>query len=217
MNAGKSNRILAWALAISIGAHVVLIFWAQQLKTSDASPPPPKPITTITILETPPPPLPTPPPRHALQHPHTSHTVAIQPPVLPSDHNPPIVPVSPPQPPAIGSPDPHPSGDGLGTPGPTARPLPACTAPDILARTVTTATLETPAIAQAEGLVGTVQVKVALDTGGAVIGASVYRSSGSSLLDSAAIRAAKESTYRPEIRNCEPVPGEYLFTATFQS
>ncbi|MDP9112028.1 MAG: TonB family protein, partial [Candidatus Eremiobacteraeota bacterium] len=111
------------------------------------------------------------------------------------------------------------SGPGIpADPPPLESPPPAtaCAAPDIDARTIQTASLETPLEARQQGATGTVQVKVSLDADGAIGGASIYRSSGWAVLDQAALRAARDSTYRAEEKNCVPVAGSYLFTAQFE-
>ncbi len=126
-------------------------------------------------------------------------------------------------------PPPQPTGDpnDVATPGvdaaPTAAPFvatptpkPACSAPDIQAKTIDAQTPDKPDDAQAQGLVGTVKVKVDLDASGAVLGASIYESSGSMELDRAALAAARRSSYAPEERECKDVPGSYLFTVDFQ-
>ena len=75
---------------------------------------------------------------------------------------------------------------------------------------------EYPLRARESGQVGTVQIKVSLSATGAVRSTSVYRSSGYEDLDQAALAAAKASTYAPEVVNCFPVDGSYLFRADFR-
>ena len=60
------------------------------------------------------------------------------------------------------------------------------------------------------------QVRVTLDPSGAVAAVDIYRSAGNALLDREALRAARQSTYRAEIRDCVSVRGEYLFTVDFR-
>ncbi|HVS45209.1 MAG TPA: TonB family protein [Verrucomicrobiae bacterium] len=86
----------------------------------------------------------------------------------------------------------------------------------MVARAVNPVVPEEPAVAQEEGLSGTTLVKVDLDPAGAVTGVSIYRSSGSSALDAAAEAAARQTNYKPELRDCEPVAGAYIFAANFQ-
>ena len=61
----------------------------------------------------------------------------------------------------------------------------------------------------------TSEVAVRVSSTGAVLGTSLYKSSGRSDLDRATIAAAQKSTYAPAQQNCKPVAGSYLFAATF--
>jgi len=58
-------------------------------------------------------------------------------------------------------------------------------------------------------------VRVRLDETGAVTEVSVYKSSDNLDLNHAVIEAARRSTYSPEIEDCRPVRGTYLFRADF--
>jgi TonB family protein len=79
------------------------------------------------------------------------------------------------------------------------------------------AQLEYPAMARELGLTGMTLVKVMLAADGAVTGATIYRSSGSSVLDRAAVKAAVATHYRSDLVRCEPEPGSYLFRAEFST
>ncbi len=215
----RSNRFLMWALALSLAAHAVVIYWAQGIDVGHAYAPDPAHPVVIEHRH----PKPPPPPLVIV----TPEPIAFVRPAKPHQHLPPTPPKltynSPGQPgdthfgpitPPIGpiGPDPGPTGPVE----PTTAPGPVCTAPDVAARALDPVTPDTPELAQEQGLTGTTQVKVTIDVAGAVTDVSVYRSSGSTLLDAAALRAARESTYKADIRNCEAVSGSYLFTATFQ-
>ena len=76
---------------------------------------------------------------------------------------------------------------------------------------------EYPELARQQALTGTTQVKVTLAESGAVTDAQVYASSGSPALDAAAVAAARRSTYAPEIDDCRPRAGSYLFRAEFSA
>jgi TonB family protein len=76
---------------------------------------------------------------------------------------------------------------------------------------------EMPAMAKEQGLSGTAQVQVNLSASGQVLGAKIFASTGSSVLDSAAVEAAKRTTYTPKIVDCDRVPGSYLFRVDFES
>jgi protein TonB len=108
------------------------------------------------------------------------------------------------------------SGPIVPTAGP-ATAAPACARPHVDALATVKVEPDYPEMARQQGAVGTTTVKVSLSQTGAVTGASVYRSSGNAQLDMAAVRAARSSSYRPEIDNCEPVGGDYLFVATFEA
>jgi protein TonB len=101
-------------------------------------------------------------------------------------------------------------------PPPTPTPKPACAQPHVDATTTNPVTPDTPEMAKQQGATGSVSVKVSLSPTGGVTGATIYKSSGNSLLDNAAVQAAKESTYAPEIDNCEKVAGDYIFRADFE-
>ena len=82
--------------------------------------------------------------------------------------------------------------------------------------TVTTATVETPAAADRLGIYGVVNVAVDIDATGRPISAKIA-SSPSPILNDAALAAAMKSSFAPEVRNCKPIPGTYIFAVDFQS
>jgi TonB family protein len=90
-----------------------------------------------------------------------------------------------------------------------------CETPNVPARTILAAEAEIPALAASWQLFGTTQVQVDLDTSGDVLGASVLKTSGTPLLDQAAVEATRASKFQPEIRDCEPVAGSYIFIVDF--
>ncbi len=57
------------------------------------------------------------------------------------------------------------------------------------------------------------QVLVRLSSAGNVMSAVISKSSGNAAFDQAVIVAAKKGTYGPEVQNCKPVAGTYLFDA----
>ncbi len=73
-----------------------------------------------------------------------------------------------------------------------------------------------PQSAVDEGAVGTVRIKVSLAANGAVTNTGVYSTSGNAALDAAALDAARRTTYNPEVFECKPLTGDYLFTADFR-
>ncbi len=58
---------------------------------------------------------------------------------------------------------------------------------------------------------GEALVYVGLDPEGKVVKTKIAKSSGNATVDQAAIEAAQTSTYAPATRNCQGIPGEYLF------
>ncbi len=72
-----------------------------------------------------------------------------------------------------------------------------------------------PTIARNLGQTGTVRIRVALDPDGTVVNATIARSSGSVILDAAALTAAQKTRYAPQIFRCERIPGSYTFRADF--
>jgi TonB family protein len=57
-------------------------------------------------------------------------------------------------------------------------------------------------------------VTVAVD--GSPKAESIIKSSGFKTVDDAALRAARASTYKPKMFNCEPVQGTYLFRIDYR-
>lgn len=76
---------------------------------------------------------------------------------------------------------------------------------------------EMPFIALLAGTTGTTLVKVDLASSGALSGATLFKSSGTNSLDRAALTATRFRSFRPEIRNCAPVAGSYLYAVEFAS
>jgi len=119
--------------------------------------------------------------------------------------------------PATSNPTPTPSNpaSAASNPNPASPTPPPCTTPHMDAMLTRTVQPKYPESAREQGATGTVQVKVSLNPSGGVISTSIYKSSGNAELDQAALVAARESTYSPEIEDCQPVGGTYLFRANF--
>ncbi len=115
---------------------------------------------------------------------------------------------------ATGPPAPT-AGPATNPPAPTPTPRPACAVPNKDASTTRAVEPDYPDMARQQGAVGTVQVKVSLSATGSVLSTSVYKSSGNSSLDQAALSAARASSYAPETENCVPIAGNYIFRADF--
>ncbi|HEY0394321.1 MAG TPA: energy transducer TonB [Candidatus Elarobacter sp.] len=97
---------------------------------------------------------------------------------------------------------------------PAGSPAPPCDRPDVPATILRAVVPDTPALAQQQGITGTVQVIVSLDVDSHVV-ATRIRSSPSAILNSAALGAARQSTYQTLIMSCKPVASDLIFTANF--
>ena len=91
----------------------------------------------------------------------------------------------------------------------------ACRQPDASATTVYAAPADVPPIAAAMRQSGTAYVRIDLDANGTVRETSIVKSSGTPHLDRAALQAAQQSKFQPEVRDCRPVGGEYIFVVDF--
>ena len=75
---------------------------------------------------------------------------------------------------------------------------------------------DTPPMAQQQGIQGTVQVVVSLNADSKVVGTRI-QTSPSAILNSAALSAARQSTFQTEIRDCKPIAADYIFSVDFTS
>jgi TonB family protein len=203
MNRSQGNRLLAWALAISLVVHAVFAIIVRNTAPVIAQ----ETLHRVTIVVVKPPPAATPhPARGGSTHPSRAVARPLRQPSNSTTHISDVVPVT------NGTPGPL----AAGSPGPAGTPKPSCASPNVPARTVQAVTADFPENARQAGATGTTEVKVSLLASGTVAGIAVYASSGNTQLDQAAERAARQSTYSAELRNCEPVAGEYLFRVDFQ-
>jgi uncharacterized protein YggE len=99
------------------------------------------------------------------------------------------------------------------SPAPAATP-PACARPNAPAIIVRAVDPDEPPMAQQQGIIGVVQVIVSLDAESHVVRTRIM-SSPSAILNQAALAAARQSTFRTEIRDCRPVAGELLYAVDF--
>jgi len=96
-----------------------------------------------------------------------------------------------------------------------------CAQPHRDARPVTLVQAKYPALAASAGTQGIVEVKVSLTNTGDVRSAVLYHETlgdrlGSAELIRASILAAGTSTYAPELSDCRPVAGKYLFRVDYR-
>lgn len=96
----------------------------------------------------------------------------------------------------------------------TAQAQVQCARPNVPATTVYAAFPDAPALAIQQGISGVVQIIVSLDAQNRVVGTRV-QSSPSSILNNAALTAARQSKFQTEIRDCQPIAADYVFTVDF--
>jgi TonB family protein len=171
-----------------------------------------------TIVHTPPPtPPPTPTPQKQQpqkQQQHSQPQLKVQPPKAtnsgagPSENK--YVP------PSKGSESGVPSGGGTGPPGPPATAKPSCPDPNREATASNIVQPEYPESAKDLGLgTVTVLVEVTIGASGTLEEAKISQSSGNMAIDQSALRAARQSTYTPQLADCVPTTGSYIFHAEF--
>ncbi len=219
MGAPKNGRMLGIALALSLLFHLVVAPFVRP--PADAVPyVRPPVIIHIYVRPAPQPPKPRP---HLT---FSQHDLPIVSPQIARTHVPrkptDYVAITPPlptgQPNAPGNTGTHGNGGVISQPvEPTGAPGPACSEPNVEAKTISAVSPDRTASGFDASTNVTAMIKVDLDASGRVTGVSVYASTGSLELDRAAMDAARESTYAPETRDCQAVPGSYLFKVEFSS
>lgn len=214
MNGRSSNRILVWAIAISLAIHLVFAIVARTIPPAQAAPEAPQHISIVHIATPPPTPPPTPRPHQQHVSSIPSHRSAH---VSPSVHPPRVVAHGGgsvwAEPPVAATAGPSIPGDVTGSATPS--PAPACSNPYAPAHVIDAISPDAPE--DAAGVAATAQVQVTLDDRGRVTDAHIYASSGTMSLDRAAVDAARRSTYAPQIADCQPTGGTYLFKVDFTS
>ena len=91
---------------------------------------------------------------------------------------------------------------------------PTCARPNLPATLIHAVEPVVPGLAARGNIGGEVRVAVALDANSHVVGVRIG-SSGSALLDGAALDAASASLYQTQVRDCRPVPSEYVLIVSF--
>jgi TonB family protein len=234
--AARPRRTLLAAFALSILIHLLAgPFVRERHVPEPVASTYPFAIDTATPKPPPPTPKPTPSPKPVATRPPESRSNPISPPRQ-SHHHPRAVDApAPPVRPGDGGPGQGPRGDGAAsngtassapsppaipspTPAPTVAPTaaPACTHPNVAASTIEAASVDTPALAEQNGISGVVEVIVRLDEHSRIVSARVARTP-SPLLNDAALRAARTSRFRTEVRDCQPVAAEYVFSVDFNT
>jgi outer membrane biosynthesis protein TonB len=233
----RTRNFLVYGIALSIAVHLGIMPFVHAEKSqaaeqkpdvfdiSDIPTPPPTPPPTPTPAPTA---RPTQPPREKPRAPAsprairivTAHTDArrggrAEPANAHPAGDPNGVPDAPTAAPAGNDALVKPAASPEPTPRPTPTPL-SCARPDIPATTVRAVEPETPALAQQQAISGTVAVIVSLDTHSRVV-ATRIQSSPSAVLNGAALAAARGSQFKTEVKNCEPIAADYIFSVDFTS
>jgi len=229
-----SRRFVFYGFVISIILHGLFGPFVEWKPQTSGTPEPVYSVSIKTIVHTPKPtppptPTPTPPPKQTpqpTQPPHKVTKLLVQPPKTHSNSQ------SGPSENAYtntqGSESGVPQGNAnTGPPAPTAGPSTAtpaptptkaaCAVPNAKAVATNPVTPDMPEIARQMGATGTARVQVSLDASGNVTAAKIATSTHNSALDKAAIQAAQQSKYKPDIVNCVPTPGDYIFVVTFEN
>jgi periplasmic protein TonB len=228
-----SRRFVLYGFAISILLHGLFGPFVDWKPSTGGTPEPVYSVSIKTVVHTPrptppPTPTPTPPPKQTpppqTPPPHQVQKLLVHPPKTTAENN--SGPAEQRYTNTQGSESGVPQGNantgppatvpGTATPAPTPT-KPACAVPNAPATATNKVTPDMPEIARQMGASGTAQVKVTLDANGAVLSATIATSTHNSALDRAAIQAAQQSKYAPEIDNCVKTGGSYLYVVTFES
>jgi TonB family protein len=73
-----------------------------------------------------------------------------------------------------------------------------------------------PQLPHSAKVAGSASVTVTIAADGSVAHAVVSKSSGNAEIDAAVLAAAERSKYSPQVANCSPVQGTYVFLAQFK-
>jgi TonB family protein len=221
MNANSNGRVIRIAAAGSLAVHLIFATLVHPPRVEAQAQEKLSPAVIIHLI----PPKRTPPRivrRKTKAAPSQAHHVVVHPPHA-STHADNSKRVAyavstgapgTPGPSDFGTPGPGPIAGPTSEPDvPTPTPKPACSAPDMPARTTF---VEQPTVPDTVAqTTATAKIRVDLDGDGNVRNVSVYESTGSMELDRAALSAARQSRYAPEQIDCKNVPGSYLFTVDF--
>ncbi len=239
----RTRSFLAYGFGISIAVHLIVLPFVHTPATATEE----ERIDSVGVDHRMPTPPPTPPPTPKPTVPPTQPPHATPPPQRPVQQRPLLIhPPHQDAQPHAGAGEPantHIAGDtggnpthsgtpapGAGdvsstpvppaaTPQPTPRPTPtplSCARPNVAATTLRALEPDTPTLAQQQGISGIVQVVVSLDAQSRVAGTRI-QSSPSAVLNLAALAAARGSQFRTEVKNCEPVAADYVFSVDFTS
>ena len=186
--------------------------------------PPPQHVTIQTLIKPPPKPTPTPPPTPTPTPPppikNTPPPINLKLHVVQSKSS--DTSNSGPVEQAY-TPPPTGSENGIPTAVPTVTPTTAPTAPPSEGPVELTdseiihkVSPDYPQVAQEQNIQGDVTVRVTIGPHGEVVAAVISASSGNPLLDQAALKAARETTYKPPMLGGVPTQRDYLVIYTFR-
>jgi TonB family protein len=240
----RARNFLVYGFAVSLAVHALVLPFVHIRRATEAAEVPPDilyrdrmptPPPTVAPSPTPKPTVPPTPPPHALPHTPAPQSQRIRI-VTPHTESRGGGAAEPANRYAGGVPNGSPGDFGTAapipldtvgaapappaaTPTPTPRPTPtplSCARPNVPATTLRPMEPDTPPLAVQQGISGTVQVVVSLDAQSRITGTRV-QSSPSAVLNAAALAAARGSQFRTEVRNCEPVAADYIFSVEFTS
>jgi len=96
-----------------------------------------------------------------------------------------------------------------------AQPELACAEPYAIAHTLRMTAANYPVDQRANGETGVVVIAVDLSPAGAIENTNIVSSTANDVLTQEALKAAKATTYAPELFRCQPVASTYLFRVGF--
>jgi protein TonB len=187
--------------------------------------PPPQKVTVQTLIKPPPKPTPTPPPTPTPTPPppvkNTPPPVNLKLHVVQS-HSSDQSGTGPVE--QAYTPPPTGSENGIPTAVPTVVPttapteVPTPSGPVAItdSEIIHKVTPEYPQLAQDEQIQGDVTVRVTIGPQGQVVNAIIASSSGNPLLDQSALKAARQTTYKPPMANGVPTTQDYLVVYNFR-
>ena len=207
--------------------HLAIGAWGESVipHFKEEATPPPQKVTVQTLIKPPPKPTPTPPPTPTPTPPpplkNTPPPVNLKLHVVQSHSN--DTSNSGPAEQAY-TPPPVGNENGVPTTVPTAEPTQAATAPPAPTGPIEITDSEFvhkvqpdyPSMASDQGIQGDVTVRITIGAEGQVVTVSIASSSGNALLDQAALKAARESTFKAPIVNGVPTQRDYLIIYNFR-
>ena len=213
-------------IVLSTGLHFLIGAWGESVVPHfrEEATPPPQRVTVQTLIKPPPKPTPTPRPTPTPTPPPPLKNTP--PPVNLKLH---VVQTKSTDTSGTGpaenayTPPPVGNENGVPTAVPTVAPTEAPTAPPSEGPAeITDSEIihkvqpDYPELASQQNIQGDVTIRVTIGPQGQVVAAVISSSSGNPLLDEAALRAARETTYKPPLLNGVPTQRDYLVIYSFR-